>query len=123
MRFLFDQSTDRRLAPYRKRLGHDVTIVAIDHPPGTPDFEVLAIAYQEQRILVTEDRDFGELVFRQRRPHSGVVYLRLPPMELDAKLDRLDRVLRDYGDRLDQFIVITPYRIRIRHAGSRQPPE
>ncbi len=119
MRFLFDQSTDRRLAPYLRRLGHDVTIVAVDHPPGTPDFQVLTIAHQEQRILVTEDRDFGELVFRRGRPHSGIIYLRLQPMELDEKLDRLDRVLRHYGDRLEQFIVVSAHRIRIRDA---EPP-
>lgn len=68
MRFLFDQSTDRRLAMYLKELGHDVTVVALDYPPSLPDEQVLGIALQEQRILVTEDRDFGELIFRRHLP-------------------------------------------------------
>ena len=47
MRFLFDQSTDRRLAPFLRQRGHDVLIVAVDYPPSLPDDQVLAIAQQE----------------------------------------------------------------------------
>ncbi|TAK28828.1 MAG: hypothetical protein EPO21_21985 [Chloroflexota bacterium] len=115
MRFLFDQSTDRRLAPYLRDLGHDVTVVAVDYPEALPDEKVLAIAQKEQRILVTEDRDFGELVFRHHLKHAGVLYLRLPPMELTAKIVRLDEVLAHFSDRLDQFLVVTPKTIRVRH--------
>ncbi len=114
MRFLFDQSTDRRLAPYLRNLGHDVTIVAVDYPPSLPDEQVLAIAHQEQRILVTEDRDFGELVFLPQRPHLGVIYLRLPPSEVAVKFDRLHEVLANHTDSLDQFIVLTPSSVRVR---------
>ena len=85
MRFLFDQSADRRLATYLRSLGHAVAVVAVDHPPSLPDEEVLAIAQEERRVLVAEDRDFGELVFRRRLPHAVVIYLRLPPTEIQAK--------------------------------------
>ena len=47
MRFLFDQSTDRRLAPFLRQRGHDVLVVAVDYPPSLPDDQVLAIAQQE----------------------------------------------------------------------------
>ncbi len=114
MRFLFDQSTDRRLASFFRQRGHNVTVVAIDHPAGLPDPEVLAIALGERRILVTEDSDFGELVFRLHLPHAGILYLRLPPMELDAKVECLDRVLIDHADELSQFVVVTPRRTRVR---------
>ena len=99
MRFLFDQSTDRRLAPYLRNLGHDVTVVAVDYPASLPDEQVLAIAQEEQRVLVTEDRDFGELVFRHHSLHPGVIYLRLPPMEPEAKTARLNDVLTHYAER------------------------
>ena len=118
MRFLFDQSTDRRLAPYLRQLGHDVTVVAPDYPPSLPDDQVLAIAAREQRILITEDRDFGELVFRRRQPHVGVILLRLPPLELATKLECLNHVLTHYADRLDQFVVVTPHSVRVRQSRS-----
>lgn len=114
MRFLFDQSTDRRLAPYLRALGHDVTVVAVDYPDALPDRQVLAIALEEQRILVTEDRDFGELVFRHRLSHVGVLYLRLPPMELEKKVARLRVVLERHTESLDQFLVITTHTVRVR---------
>lgn len=113
MRFLFDQSTDRRLAPYLKQLGHDVTIIAVDYPHSLPDEKVLTIATEEQRILITQDKDFGELVFNQRQPHAGVIFLRLPPMELEQKIARLDYVLSHHADRLDQYLVVTPQRVRV----------
>jgi predicted nuclease of predicted toxin-antitoxin system len=114
MRFIFDQSTDRRLAPVLRQWGHEVTVVAADYPASLPDDEVLAIAYREQRILVTEDRDFGELVFRHRLPHSGVVYLRLPPMGLVTKISHLTRLLEEHPGRFDQFLVVSERGVRIR---------
>lgn len=114
MRFLPDQSTDRRLATYLKKLGHDVTVVAVDYPASLPDEQVLTVGQQEQRILVTEDRDFGELVFVRRRPHSGVIYLRLRPMELETKIARLRDARDRYADRLDEFVVVTEKTVRVR---------
>ncbi len=114
MRFLIDESTDARLASHLTALGHDAIFVARSHRPGLSDHEVLAIAHNEDRILITDDRDFGDLVFHHRQPHSGVIYLRLPTTVVDIKLARLDHVLRHYGDRLDEFLVVTPERVRLR---------
>ena len=114
MRFLFDQSTDRRLGPMLRQRGHDVLTVSVDYPRSLPDFQVLAIARQERRILVTQDRDFGELIFRYRRAHAGVIFLRFPPMELNAKLARLLHVINNYADQLRQFVVVTEQRVRVR---------
>lgn len=114
MRLLFDQSTDRRLGPMLRQRGHDVQIVGVDYPRSLPDYQVLAIAQQVGRILVTQDRDFGELVFRYHRPHAGVIFLRLPPVELDAKLARLLHVINNYADQLRQFVVVTERQVRVR---------
>lgn len=118
MRFLFDQSADRRLVPHLRGLGHDVTVVAVDYPEALSDDVVLGIVVQEGRILVAEDADFGELVFRRLRPHSGVLFLRLPPMELHRKIVLLNRALSEYADRLDQFVVVTVRGVRVRTVGS-----
>ena len=69
------------LASVRELLkaGHDVVSVA-ELAPGIPDEEVLRIARQENRIIVTFDRDYGELIFRRRlRAPAGILYLRFLP--------------------------------------------
>lgn len=115
MRFLLDESADARLGAYLRGLGHDVAAIAVDHPASLKDPEVLAIARREGRILVTDDRDFGELVFRRRHPHAGVIYLRLGDAAvLATKQERLHAVLTGYADQLDQFLVVTPSRVRVR---------
>src|SRR3972149_6476569 len=73
MRFLVDESSDARLAHYLSSLGHDATTVAADYTSALADSEVLAIAHREERVLIANDRHFGELVFRLGRPHAGVI--------------------------------------------------
>lgn len=115
MRFLLDQSADGRLVAYLSSLGHNVTRIARDHPPGLPDPEVLDIAYRERRVLITHDRDFGGLVFVDQQPHAGVILLRLgTPPPLDLIIARLTTVLTDHAHVLDDFIVVTADRIRVR---------
>jgi predicted nuclease of predicted toxin-antitoxin system len=114
MKFLLDQSTDARLLPFLKHRGHDVTRIGSDYPAGLPDEAVLALARNKKRILITDDRDFGELVFRLKLPHAGVLFLRLgtyAPLQL--KTDRLSFVLTKYADQLDQFLVVTKDTVRI----------
>jgi predicted nuclease of predicted toxin-antitoxin system len=113
MRFLLDQSTDARLGVYLRSLGHDATRIGAEHPAGLPDMTVLAIAKREGRILITDDRDFGDLVVRSQQPHAGIIYLRLGPYaELTVKIDRLDYVLAHYATQLDQLLVVTLHRVR-----------
>lgn len=108
MKFLLDQSSDARLVSHLLSLGHDVIRVGKDHPPGLPDIEVLRIAQEE-------DRDFGELVFRHRQPHTGVIYLRLGVnVSLETAAARLEYVMDHYAGQLDQFLVVSPDRVRIR---------
>jgi predicted nuclease of predicted toxin-antitoxin system len=114
MKLLLDQSTDARLATHLKHLGHDVKRIGSHYPPGLPDQAVLALARKKKRILITDDRDFGELVFRLKLPHCGVIFLRLgtyAPLKL--KTDRLTVVLTEYSDQLDQFLVVTKDTVRI----------
>jgi predicted nuclease of predicted toxin-antitoxin system len=115
MRFLLDQSSDARLIPHLISLGHDAIRVGRDHPSGLPDVEVPRIAHEEGRILITDDRDFGELVFRQRRAHAGVIYLRLGAyVPLATAIERLDYVLNHHAEQLDQFLVVSPHQVRVR---------
>jgi predicted nuclease of predicted toxin-antitoxin system len=115
MRFLLDQSTDARLLPYLRDLGHNATRIGSEHPSGLPDEAVLAIAQREGRILITDDRDFGELIFRRHLAHSGVIFLRLGDYaELSTKIERLSHTLTNYQEQLDQFLVVTRRGVRVR---------
>jgi predicted nuclease of predicted toxin-antitoxin system len=114
VRFLLDQSAEARIATFLSDHGHDATRVARDYPAGLPDEQVLAIAIRERRVLITNDKDFGELVFRHRLPHAGVVLFRFP---LDAtaqeKIDALERLLVTHRTQLDRFLVVTARGVRV----------
>ncbi len=114
MKFLIDESADARLAVHLRSLGHDVTLVTADYAPSTTDDEILRIAVREQRILITFDRDFGELVFKHHQPHAEILYFRLGPIDLAVEISRLEHVLTTYVDRLDHFLTVTRRTVRAR---------
>lgn len=117
MRFLINESADARLGSFLQQHGHDVTLVARDYRPALPDIDVLAIARREHRILITNDRDFGEMIVGKQLAHAGVIYLRLGAATLQQQESRLQAVLINHSDDLDQFIVVTERRIRLRRTG------
>jgi predicted nuclease of predicted toxin-antitoxin system len=114
MKFLFDESVELRLGSYLKAQGHDVKAIATDYTYGIEDEEVLKIARSEQRILITNDKDFGELVFRYHHPHTGVILLRLKRVPFQMKQERLAEVITTYKQALRHFLIVTLYTVRIR---------
>lgn len=97
-------------------LGHDVDWSG-QWPRDPGDVEILAKAHQEDRILVTLDKDFGELAIAQGLPHSGIV--RLVGFSATRQSTACAAVLDRYGDELARGAIVTaePGRIRIRSAG------
>jgi predicted nuclease of predicted toxin-antitoxin system len=95
-------------------LGHDV-LLAIDVNPRAPDETLLNLATQEGRVLVTEDKDFGELVFVHRLPHPSIV--RFVEMRVDDQVAAMQELLDHYLTDMQRgaLIVVTGGRIRIRH--------
>jgi predicted nuclease of predicted toxin-antitoxin system len=119
MNFLLDENEDRRLIPYLKALGYDASVIGEDYPASIPDREVLAIAFRERRILITDDvGDFGKLIFQENQPHCGVILFRLKEEagNIHLRKKQLSIVLQEYAESLHQFIVVTPERVRIREA-------
>ena len=116
MRFLLDEGLPRRLASYLLELGHDVTAVGQDYPFSLTDQSILTIAYREQRVVITNDKDFGDLIFRDRLPHAGVVLFRLGYVPITERTALMERVLTEHAGSLDQFIVVTRTAIRVRDA-------
>lgn len=94
-------------------LGHDV-VSASERMPGATDAELLALANEEQRTLITEDKDFGELVFARRLPHPCIV--RFVEMRVEEKVAAMRELIERHPDELTNspLIVVTRNRVRIR---------
>lgn len=94
--------------------GHDV-LYAVESLRGATDDEILTRAFSEGRILLTEDKDFGELVYRLRRPAHGIVLLRFDVADRASKAPRLRYLLEREAQRLPgAFVVLEVDKIRIR---------
>ena len=112
--FLPDESADLPLRAHLRGRGHDVTAIAYDYPASLADEDVLAIAVAEDRVLITNDRDFGDLVFHRRLSHRGIILFRLGDEALPVKIPWLDHVLDVYGDRLRDFLVVNDRGVGVR---------
>jgi predicted nuclease of predicted toxin-antitoxin system len=117
MRFAVDECTGPKVAKWLREQGHDVFSV-YDDARGSSDSEVLEIAQNETRILVSNDKDFGEKIFRDRAAHHGVILLLLHDETTASKIQVLAELLKNYADQLpDRFVVATETQVRIT-----QPP-
>ena len=114
MRFLLDENVDYRLLSFLRKRRHDGVFLTERYTYGLTDHHVLRIAEQENRILLTNDKDFGELIVRRQLSHTGVLLFRLKDETLANVQTRLEQVLTEYTDQLHHFIVITQKRIRVR---------
>jgi predicted nuclease of predicted toxin-antitoxin system len=118
VRFLLDEGLPLRLGACLSSQGHDVSAVGRDHPYALSDHAILAIAREERRIILTNDKDFGDLIFRDRLPHAGVILFRLGYEPIDGRIKRLERVLIDHAAHLNRFIVVTAQSVRVRPSSS-----
>jgi predicted nuclease of predicted toxin-antitoxin system len=114
MQFLVDESAGSAVAAHLSGLGHDVLSVA-QAMPQADDVTILARAARESRIVVTNDKDFGELIFRSGQAHTGVVLLRLRDESSANRVRVMQAVLDQCGNTLpNQFVVASETQIRIR---------
>ena len=105
MKFAADECCDALLVAGLRSEGHDVWY-AMESARGADDQTILSQAVADDRILLTEDKDFGELVVRLGLPAYGIVLLRMNPADSDAKLVRLRAVLQQHASRLRGSIVV-----------------
>ncbi len=116
MRFLVDECTGPAVAEWLSQQKHTVFSV-YDQARGMADDAVIQKAFAENWILITNDKDFGEKVYRERRPHKGIVFLRLEDERASVKIETLRRLLKRYADRLpNSFVVVTETRVRFARA-------
>jgi predicted nuclease of predicted toxin-antitoxin system len=112
MKILVDAHIGRLIVEFLKELGHDV-LSAASFPAKTPDAEILQRAVAEGRVVMTSDKDFGELVFRLLKPAAGIILLRI---DVPHEVERLE-VLKNYWPRIEHsvaghFVVVTNKAVR-----------
>jgi predicted nuclease of predicted toxin-antitoxin system len=107
-----DECTGPKVAAWLRGEGHEVFSV-FDEARGIEDNQVIQKAYDENWILITNDKDFGEKVYRERRAHRGIIFMRLEDERAANKIQVLRRLLDSYADRFeDQFVVVTETQVR-----------
>ncbi len=112
MRFLVDECTGPAVAEWLREQGYEVFSV-YDEARGIDDKSIIEKAFAEHWILITNDKDFGEKIYREGYPHRGVILLRLEDERAGVKINVLRKLLQKYADQLpDQFVVVTETKVR-----------
>jgi predicted nuclease of predicted toxin-antitoxin system len=122
MNLLADEGLERVVVERLRRDGHSVGWVA-ELAPSVPDEEVLRLAIAGGAVLVTEDKDFGELVYRRRLGHTGVVLVRLEGLPNALKAEIVSEAMRAYGQEMaGAFSVVSPDSVRVRRPSGDPEP-
>lgn len=113
MKFIVDENAGPSVAKWLASVGYEVYSV-YDKTPGISDEEILAKAHAENFIVVTSDKDFGELVFKNNLPHKGIILMRLVNESAPNKIKVLHSLLEQMSDKLpDRFVVVMEGGVRI----------
>jgi predicted nuclease of predicted toxin-antitoxin system len=114
VRLVADESVEGPTVYALRDAGHEVLFIA-ETSPGIEDSEVLAVARREEALLLTADKDFGELVFRNRESHYGVLLIRSPEHNLGENAANALTAIRQHGHELmGRFSVLAGGALRIR---------
>ncbi|TVQ94202.1 MAG: hypothetical protein EA397_02620 [Deltaproteobacteria bacterium] len=111
---LADENVHQGIALRLLGAGHDVVRIG-ELSPSITDDEVLELAVARRALLITNDTDFGELVFMRGARHAGVLLLRLGDMPFDEQADLVVHALGEHGaDLQSAFSVLGRTRLRVR---------
>jgi predicted nuclease of predicted toxin-antitoxin system len=113
LKFLADESCDHGVVIALRAAGYDVVALS-EITSQTIDSEVIAQAYREGRVLLTEDKDFGQLVFASQSESAGVILIRFPGNARKALTSTMVSLVRQREKELpNAFVVVQPGQIRI----------
>jgi predicted nuclease of predicted toxin-antitoxin system len=114
MNLLADEGVDKQIVERLRLDGHDVLYVA-EMEPGIADEVVLQRANEHGALLITEDKDFSDLVYRQQLVHMGVILLRLMGLASSTKASLVSKVFDEHSQEMvNAFTVVSPGVLRIR---------
>ena len=113
MKFLVDECTGIWVSKQLKQMNHD-SVSVIECMKGAEDGEIVRRAIEEERIIITSDKDFGRLAGFYKPP--GIVLLRLKDERTENKLKMISYIIESYGERiLGNVTVVSEKKIRMRH--------
>jgi predicted nuclease of predicted toxin-antitoxin system len=113
LKFITDVNIEKPIVDYLLESGFDIKWVA-DYNCELRDADLLSLANREHRILITNDKDFGELVFLQQKVSTGIILLRVKGQNTGDKVALIKKLLRHHQDKLAKhFTVVTMNKIRI----------
>ncbi len=119
LKFLVDVGVGKGIETYLREEGYDTKAVR-DINPRMSDQEIIRLAVSQNRMVVTMDKDFGELVYHSSMEHRGVLLLRLEDATGAEKLQIIKHIIKNYRSRIiDCFCVFQNDRLRIRKMGDR----
>lgn len=111
-KFLADVNVERSLVDYLVQNGYDVKWLP-DYDCQLSDEDLLALAKREKRILITNDKDFGELVFLQKKLSTGIILIRVHGQSAHDKVKLMKKLLEEHHEKLlKHFVVLTRKSIR-----------
>jgi predicted nuclease of predicted toxin-antitoxin system len=114
MKILADENIPKYVCDALRKIGIDIISIT-DIMPAAKDKEILNFAKKENRIILSFDKDFCELVFRQKFSAKGVILLRFTPKSPKFIVNKIINLFEDYEKELENnFVVVEENRIRIR---------
>ncbi|GBD86591.1 hypothetical protein BMS3Abin03_00512 [bacterium BMS3Abin03] len=114
LKLLFDVGVSKKAETHFKNIGYDVLAVR-DLNPSMKDIDILDLAVKEKRLVITMDKDFGELVFNSKKGHTGVLLLRMENATWKQKTDVLLEIFNKYANVIvGKFSVYQDKKLRIR---------
>ncbi len=112
MRFIVDECTGPAVSRWLSENGYEVFSV-YEEARGVNDETIIKKAFEENWILITDDKDFGDKVYRDAHLHKGVILLRLEDERSTSKIRVLSRLLKNYSEKLsNSFVVVTERQVR-----------
>ena len=111
MRFLVDENLGKRFADVLSRHGYNALFVG-DMMRSAPDDKILSFAEKENLIIITDDKDFGELVFRLKRSTKGVILFRASTTDPEKLFKMSEGVLNKSKGK---FVVVKEGQVRVRN--------
>ena len=120
IKFLADVNVEKPLVDYLSKQGYDIKWIP-DYNCEMLDEDVLKLANGEKRILITNDKDFGDLIFLQKKLNVGTILFRVKGQKSQEKIKLMKKLLMGYRDKLlNHYIVITKAKIRIIPLGDKR---
>ena len=113
MKFLADVNVEKGVVEYLLEKNYDIKWIP-DYNCEMSDEDLLHLAHIENRIIVTNDKDFGELIYLQKKISNGIILFRVKGQKSEEKVNLIKYLLENYGEKiLNHYIVITEDKIRV----------